>query len=152
MKIPESCKSQYGSKALTPKLSMVCGNAATLRLAASWRLPASQRPSLSLGSVTKTCNGEIVKFTGAEHLIATVTIDRTGGFHLPAHENIHITGTGSLGSSYEGNQENTLVLNLTAISKGSAPNFELHLLQHETVNPNGTVASFVDHSTASRRC
>ena len=115
------------------------------------------------GSVTNPCNGEIVKFTGVEHLIATVTIDRSGGFHLTAHENIHITATGNLGSSYEGNQENTFefngrvgdeqtfVLNLSAISKGSAPNFELHVLQHETVNPNGTVTSLVDHSTASCR-
>ena len=115
------------------------------------------------GSVTNTCNGEIIAFRGVEHLIATATFDHAGGFHLTTHQNFHITATGNLGNSYEGNEhdtfeingrvgvEQTFVSSFSEISKGSAPNVEVHVLQHLTVNPNGTVTSFVDHATASCR-
>ena len=115
------------------------------------------------GTVFNPCNGETVTFSGVDHFTARVTFDGAGGFHLATHDNIHVTATGSLGNSYEGNQEDnnevngrvgveqTFVLTFSEISEGSAPNFEVHVLQHITVNANGTVTSFVDHFTANCR-
>jgi hypothetical protein len=115
------------------------------------------------GTVFNPCNGETVTFSGIDHFTASVTLDGAGGFHTVAHDNIHVTATGSLGNSYEGNQEDnfefngrvgveqTFGLTFSEISKGSAPNFEVHVLQHITVNPNGTVTVFVDNFTSNCR-
>src|SRR5215470_3093174 len=106
------------------------------------------------GAVFNPCNGETVTFTGIDHFTLSVTFDGAGGFHADAHDNVHVTATGSLGNSYEGNQEDnslfngrvgfeqTFGLTFSEISTGSAPNFELHILEHITVNPNGTVTAF----------
>ena len=115
------------------------------------------------GAVFNPCNGETLTFTGVDHFTARVVFDRAGGFHLTTHDNIHVTATGDQDNSYEGNQEDTnevngrvgveqtFVLTFSEISKRAAPNFEVHVLQHVTVNPNGTVTSFVDHITANCR-
>jgi len=115
------------------------------------------------GAVINPCNGETVTFSGVDHFTARVVFDGAGGFHLTTHDNIHVTATGDQGNSYEGNQEDTsevngrvgieetFVLTFSEISKGSAPNFEVHMLEHVTVNPNGTITSFVDHITANCR-
>ena len=115
------------------------------------------------GTVFNPCNGETLTFTGVDHFTARVVFDSAGGFHLTTHDNIHVTATGDQGNSYEGNQEDTnevngrvgveqtFVLTFSEISKGSEPNFEVHILEHVTVNANGTVTSFVDHFTANCR-
>jgi hypothetical protein len=115
------------------------------------------------GAVINPCNGETVTFSGVDHFVARVTLDAGGGFHLATHDNIHVTATGSDGNSYEGNQEDTSELNgkigveqtsvltFSEISKGSAPNFEVHILQHITVNPNGTVTVFFSNMSANCR-
>lgn len=115
------------------------------------------------GAVFNPCNGETVTFSGIDHFTATVTLDGAGGFHMTSHDNVHVTAAGSLGNSYEGNQEDnfefngrvgveqTFVLTFSEISKGSAPNFEMHILQHITVNANGTVTAFVDNITSNCR-
>src|SRR5258708_6176082 len=115
------------------------------------------------GTVFNPCNGETVTFSGIDHFTLHVTLDGAGGFHADAHDNIHITATGSLGNSYEGNQEDnnpfngsvgveqTFGLTFSEISTGSAPNFEVHILQHITVNPNGTVTVFFSNFTSNCR-
>jgi hypothetical protein len=115
------------------------------------------------GAVINPCNGETVTFSGVDHFTIHLTFDGAGGFHADAHDNIHITGTGSLGNSYEGNQEDnnpfnakvglesTFGLTFSEISKGSAPNFEVHILQHITVNANGTVTVSFSNFTANCR-
>jgi hypothetical protein len=118
------------------------------------------------GAVFNPCNGETVTFTGVDHFMAHVTLDGAGGFHSDFHDNIHVTGTGSLGNQYEGNQEDnspthisgnnlgaeqTLPFTFSEISKGSAPNFEVHALQHITINANGTVTVFFSNFTSSCR-
>jgi hypothetical protein len=115
------------------------------------------------GAVFNPCNGETVTFTGVDHFTAKVTLDGAGGFHLDDHDNIHVTATGDQGNSYEGNQEDnaplngrvamvqTLPLTFSEISKGSAPNSEVHALQHITVNANGTVTVFFSNFTSSCR-
>jgi hypothetical protein len=74
-----------------------------------------------------------------------------------------MTGNGSLGNSYEGNQEEnfqrngrvgleqTNPLTVGVIGTGSAPDFEVHVLLHFTVNANGTVTVFFEHFTSSCR-
>jgi hypothetical protein len=115
------------------------------------------------GAVFNPCNGETVTFTGVDHFTAQVTLNGAGGFHSDFHDNIHVTATGDQGNSYEGNQEDngplngrvameqTLPLTFSEISKGSAPNFEVHALQHITVNANGTVTVFFSTFTSSCR-
>jgi len=115
------------------------------------------------GAVFNPCNGETVTFSGIDHFTMHVTFDGAGGFHSKAHDNIHVTATGSLGNSYEGNQEDnspfngrvgleqTFGVTFSEISTGSAPNFEVHLLQHITVNANGTVTVFFSNSTSNCR-
>ena len=115
------------------------------------------------GAVINPCNGETVTFSVVDHFTARVTFDSAGGFHLATHDNIHVTASGDMGNSYEGNQEDTnevngrvgveqtFVMTFSEISKGSAPNFEVHVLEHITVNANGTVTAFIDHITANCR-
>jgi hypothetical protein len=115
------------------------------------------------GAVFNPCNGETVTFSGIDHFTIHVTFDGAGGFHADAHDNIHVTATGNLGNSYEGNQEDnnpfngrvgfeqTFGLTFSEISEGSAPNFEVHVLQHITVNPNGTVTVFFSNFSSNCR-
>ena len=118
------------------------------------------------GFVIDPCNGETVTFDGVAHVVESVTLDGSGGFHVDLRDNIHVTGTDSPGNSYEGNEEDQVFhLNGRAtlgqtiststtfkeIRKGSAPNFEVHFLVHILVNPHGTVKLFVDHFTANCR-
>ena len=115
------------------------------------------------GTVFNPCNGETVTFSGIDHFTLRSTFDGAGGFHADAHDNIHVTATGSLGNSYEGNQEDnnpfngrvgvaqTFGLTFSEISTGSAPNFEQLILQHITVNPNGTVTVFFSNFTSNCR-
>lgn len=114
------------------------------------------------GAVFNPCNAETVTFSGIDHFTIHVTFDGAGGFHANAHDNIHVTATGSLGNSYEGNQEDnnpfngrvgveqTFGLTFSEISTGPAPNYEVHILEHITVNANGTVTVFF--SNASTNC
>ena len=118
------------------------------------------------GTVFNPCNGENVTFTGVDHFTAHTTLDGSGGFHADFHDNIHVTATGDQGNLYEGNQEDngplhisgrnvgaeqTLPFTFSEIAKGSAPNFEVHALQHITVNANGTVTVFFSNFTSSCR-
>ena len=115
------------------------------------------------GAVFNPCNGETVTFSGIDHFTTSVTFDGAGGFHSMAHVNIHVTAIGSLGNSYQGNQEDNFTFNgrvgleqtfgltFSEITEGSAPNFEIHILQHVTVNPNGTVTVFLSNFTSNCR-
>src|SRR6185437_15552081 len=63
------------------------------------------------GAVFNPCNGETVTFNGVDHFTASIVFDGAGGFHADQHDNVHVTATGSLGNSYEGNQEDTFIFN-----------------------------------------
>lgn len=108
--------------------------------------------------LTNPCNGESVILSGTAHTASSVTVDGTGQFHLTAHFTGKITGAGSQGHTYvavlneqvagnrfgsvPGHLTHTFTTNL--ISIGSAPNFRTGVLQHFTVNADGTTAvSFV---------
>ncbi len=112
------------------------------------------------GTVFNPCNGENVSFSGVDHFTARVTLDGGGGFHFGAHDNIHVTATGDQGNTYVGNQEDnfetngrvgveqTFTLSFSETSKGKAPNFDVYILFHITVNPDGTVTAFVNNFRA----
>jgi hypothetical protein len=114
------------------------------------------------GVVFNPCNGENVSFTGLDHFTARVTLSGAG-FHVANHENIHVTASGDQGNAYVGNQEDnsevngrvgieqTMQLVFSEISKGSAPNFEVHAIFHITANANGTVTAFVNNFTTACR-
>jgi hypothetical protein len=115
------------------------------------------------GFVVNPCNGENVAFNGIDHSTLSLTFNSRGGSHFSIHDNIHVTAIGDQGNTYEGNQEDKIEANFqvgeeviepstfSEISKGSAPNFEIHALFHLTMNPNGTVTAFVNHFTAACR-
>jgi hypothetical protein len=115
------------------------------------------------GAVFNPCNGETVTFNGVEHFVMSVTFNSSGGFQSFTKDNVHVTATGDQGNSYEGNEEDNFTLNgrvgivqtfpqtFSEISRGAAPNFELHMLTHVTVNANGTVTVFISTYTSSCR-
>jgi hypothetical protein len=138
--------------------------AALLLIAVKAMAEVTTRMDIPLnGAVFNPCNGETVTFSGVDHFTAKVTLDGAGGFHSDFHDNIHVTATGDQGNSYEGNQEDNAPFNgrvameqtapftFSEISKGSAPNFEVHALFHVTVNANGTVTASINTFTSSCR-
>jgi hypothetical protein len=148
-------------KNLRPILGVACLLAMGV-LVFAWKGRASVVTNVDIpvsGVVFNPCNGENVFFNGVDHFTAHLTISGIG-FHLDTHDNIHVTATGDQGNSYEGNQEDnsetngrvgaeqTVMLVFREISKGSAPNFEVHTLLHVTVNADGTVTAFVNNFTS----
>jgi predicted small secreted protein len=137
--------------------------AALLLTAANANAGAGQTKLPINGAIINPCNGETFTFTGSFHGVFNVTIDDAGGFHLVMNDNIHVSGTGDQGSSYEGGEtdqyilngrvgvEQTIVTSFTMISKGSAPNFYQHILIHFTVNADGTLTANISTVTASCR-
>ena len=118
-------------------------------------------------SIANTCNGDTVTFQGTVHVVNTVTVDSSGGFHLKTHSNYQdVSGTGTpSGVNYrivtttnetindnDGPQfEMTVVQTVKAVSQGSAPNLFLHVVMHVTINANGETTSTVDEVTAECR-
>jgi hypothetical protein len=112
-------------------------------------------------STVNPCNGENVAFSGVLHFTAHLTFGSNGNVNSANHQNMHVTGVGDQGNTYVGNQETnnvfnsqigveqTSMLSFPSISKGSAPNFQVHAIVHTTINPNGTLTAFVDHFTAT---
>lgn len=118
------------------------------------------------GSVSNTCNGDTVSLSGTEHLVVNETFDSNGGAHASISINAHLTGTGTpSGDSYVGNlnasfNENansggtitgTEPISFEIISQGSDPNLIIKALFHITINPDGTVTSYIDTYTADCR-
>ena len=120
------------------------------------------------GGVLNPCNGEILTFSGTDHVTLRRTDDGNGGVHVGQHHNIHVTAIGDQGNTYEGNGEDTFELNgrvgyeetathtggpfeFNEISQGSAPNFVAHAVFHTTFHPDGTVTADVVHFTTECR-
>lgn len=110
-------------------------------------------------SLTNTCNGDMVTFSGTLHVVNTYTVDASGGTHLKTHTNYQdVTGTGTpSGLTYnvrtvsnevvndnDGPQsEATVISTVKLISQGPALNFFLRVVMHVTVNANGETTSEV---------
>jgi hypothetical protein len=115
------------------------------------------------GAIVNPCNGETFTYTGSFHGIFNALVDDNGLVHLVINDNIHVSGTGDQGSSYVGSEtdqdvfngragvEQTIATSFKMISKGSAPNFYMHILVHMTVNEDGTLTANIYTVTASCR-
>ena len=138
--------------------------AALLLTAANANAGAGQINFPINGATINPCNGETLTFTGSFHGVFNVTVDDAGlVVHLVMNDNIHVSGTGDQGSSYVGGAtdqltfngrvgvEQTSVSSFTMISKGSAPNFYMHVLVHFTLNADGTLTANIFSVTASCR-
>jgi len=115
------------------------------------------------GAIINPCNGETFTYTGSFHGIFNAVVDDGGIVHLVINDNIHVSGTGDEGSSYVGSETDQSIFNGRAgveqtnatsfkmISKGSAPNFYMHVLVHFTVNADGTLTANIYTVSASCR-
>jgi len=102
--------------------------------------------------------GETVYLSGSLHTVTHVTLDGAGGFHTVAQTQYQgVSGVGvNTGDTYQGtggtyNEDNgqvgeeiTFVNNFWLIGQGPDNNFQLHWTLHLTVNPDGTLTTFVD--------
>jgi len=99
--------------------------------------------------------GSSFLLTGVDHITFELTLFNDGSFHSLSNQNALLTGTDDQGNTYVGNllqntvfdgqvgQELTHTLTFPMVSKGAAPNFDVHVTLHFTVNANGTVTSQV---------
>jgi hypothetical protein len=112
-------------------------------------------------TIPNPCNGEDVDVSGVFHDRISFVFNNGGQLLLVEHVNAQgVTGEGDLGNTYQVQNtantifngvftgEDTVVRNLRLVSDGSAPNFEVHLLEHITVNANGTVTADFEDFTA----
>ena len=118
--------------------------------------------------VTNPCNGDFVPLTGTLDLMLRLTTSGSGRLNLGEHINFDLSGVGApSGAEYNvgevvnieennitfdnGATEITEAAHLNVISKGSEPNFLVHVIVHETITPDGDITSFkVDVSTECR--
>jgi hypothetical protein len=106
------------------------------------------------------CSNENVDLTGSAHLSGSLTMNGNT-FHLSAHVNYHVEGTGELsGASYSSNAtgyegenveldnmligEATIVLHTVLIGQGDVPNANADAVAHITVDANGNMTAVID--------
>lgn len=126
------------------------------------------RPSLGAATVTKTpavfditipCTEEYLVLYGFWQITSHVQADGSGGFHVTENWNVHLDGTGTLGSTYRVNWADNWGFNVgagnlpsaftytgtqTLIGKSDAANLLIHYTLHTTINNNGEVTSDFD--------
>jgi hypothetical protein len=116
-------------------------------------------------TIDNPCNGEVVTLSGGlRHDLHVHIYDAQHVEHDVSITNMHLTGTGSYGNTYYipekwgqvvGIQTEdrgycyddycmvTIAGSFILTSRGSAPNFRAHLVEHVTYTPDGTVTSVV---------
>jgi hypothetical protein len=111
------------------------------------------------------CAGDLVQLRGNLHLVSTVVMDGSGGFHfsdLVNPQDVSGVGTPS-GAMYRGTGETrsdtqssgpppinfTFVNNFKIIGQGPDNNLLIHENTHLTVNADGTVTATVDNFSSS---
>ena len=119
------------------------------------------RSQINAITAVSTCTGGSFLLTGIDHLVFELTLNEAGGLHVVTHQYGQLTGTDNQGNSYIGNltdttafdalvtQEVTRSFTLVAVSRGAAPNFNVHFTLHVTVNADGTVTSSVSEVTST---
>ena len=117
---------------------------------------------LAFGPCADGGDGELVEITGTMHSVSFLKFDETGGLHGGLHAKFHFqpqgaTGIGlttgdvyqAVGVTQETNNwsfddvphEWTYINNFRMIGQGKAPNFNLHVTWHLTMNANGEVTA-----------
>lgn len=122
-------------------------------------LAATETSDLNTPFSVTACNGDTVTGTVDVHLVASSTTDSSGGTHVGLKASEHGTGTGSpSGAGYVLNVAQTAFLIDTTsggtvtvtetlhgvlIGQGGVPNQSSTEQLHITVNPDGTITTFV---------
>jgi hypothetical protein len=103
---------------------------------------------------------EVINASGDVQARIHTTVDANGGFHSQTHYQIHVNGTGQTsGDTYQligvihesingmvgVEYTETIVVNGRIIGQGPGNNILVLMNYHLTVNPDGTVISFVDN-------
>ena len=112
------------------------------------------------------CTGEYIFFSGTLHVVYRETVDGSGGLHVGVHENysdvpgVGLTSgavyhaAGTLNEQFNFNSGGATTVtegeHVSYVTSGGGNNLEVHLLFHLTINPDGTLTSYVD--TFSIRC
>jgi len=111
---------------------------------------------------SNSCIGESFVLTGVAHQVLELNLDGftlDSVFHFINHMDVQLTGSDAQGNKWIGNltqstsftgrvgQEGTVPLTIPLVSQGSAPNFTVHAILHFTVNPDGTVTTFINDVT-----
>jgi hypothetical protein len=105
---------------------------------------------------------DIVDMSGSVHLLASVTLDNSGGAHADFHSNwANASGVGeTTGLRYRGVWTNnrsdnvkvgetaTSISRINMVGLGTAGNLSVTVIQHTTVNANGTVTASFDKFVA----
>src|SRR5712691_10828508 len=110
-------------------------------------------------TVFNPCTGDLIAVSGSIHLLATMTQDQDGGFHISFMDNVsQVTGTGSVtGVTYNGvggdwftaDVRPPFPVEFTAtdvfglVSQGPSPNLVITVTFHITVNADGTLTANV---------
>lgn len=102
--------------------------------------------------LTNACNGEGVTLSGSEHIVAGVSSDEAGGFHVNVHLNFQgVKGVGPTGTRYRVHQAATFngqftsattateVFTMTVVSAGNYSKFVTRQLVHFTITPDGQI-------------
>ena len=115
-------------------------------------------------TVTNPCNGDPIILSGTQRFMVAVTENPAGGILVINQGNLQdVSGVDEItGASYHfaagsamptldapsGTRVVIIPENQELIGQGSAPDFRFHSLDHETLNPNGTVTmSFITFTT-----
>lgn len=105
--------------------------------------------------------GEMIEFTGALHVLWTITLDGTSGYHAHVTENyqgvsgvglttgikyqcsaaVHENFTGKVGQTY------SLGVGIRYMGQGARNDFIQRIMFHYTVNANGEPTSYIDSSS-----
>ncbi|HEV2238801.1 MAG TPA: hypothetical protein VGR57_19235 [Ktedonobacterales bacterium] len=103
--------------------------------------------------------GEVIEISGPVHLVASITLDGSGGFHEHILFNPQgVSGVGlTTGLKYQGVGQEQMDVNETVgvthtflyvfdmIGQGPGNNLRIHETFHFTVNADGTLTAYVDN-------
>jgi hypothetical protein len=107
--------------------------------------------------------GELVRLTGAAHMVFAVTQDANGGLHIATHVNtVGLSGVGlTTGAKYQASQadsfasnsggtgnEFTFINNFLMTAPGGGNNVRVHAIIHGYLDANGNVIAVIDNLTS----
>ena len=130
---------------------LAVGAAPALATATSTNTPIS-------GTFTNTCNGDLVTYSGTEHLVLEMTNNTTQasahddivnatGVGAPSGDRYRVVAVGNAETSQVSAFEATAVIRIEYVSQGSDPNFFADELVHVTFNAKGQLTAVVEKIT-----
>ncbi len=115
--------------------------------------------------IPNDCTGDIISSSTTIHQVLAITDDGAGGFHVKTHLNTQdgsavglpsglkyeVRNSNNFEMNVKAGQEQTFTMTFKLISQGGADNLVVKGVFHITINPDGTVTSFVDTFTTECR-